>query len=91
MVNGSQKLVSTMQSPGNYDDIFNGECCAPLSRTKRSEDASDIFATELEFSISNNGRDFGIATKIYILDSTCQELIIGDNGTFVALKVKRNH
>ena len=79
-------FVKTTQSTGNYENIFNGECCAPQSKMQ-SDDEHEIFSTEFEFSISNNGKQFGGSTKVYILDSTCQELIKDDNGTFVALKV----
>ncbi|XP_053377681.1 neurogenic locus notch homolog protein 1-like isoform X15 [Mercenaria mercenaria] len=69
-VNGTLTNVSSKTLKGGYKDIFTGLCCVP----ENIAGTDDVFVSNYNVSISNNGENFGNEEDVYVFDSTCQHL-----------------
>ncbi|XP_053387517.1 von Willebrand factor D and EGF domain-containing protein-like isoform X3 [Mercenaria mercenaria] len=69
-VNGIRTNVSSKLLKGEYKDIFTGLCCVPENIAGRD----NVFVSNYNISISNNGEHFGNEKSVFVYDSTCQYL-----------------
>ncbi|XP_053387633.1 von Willebrand factor D and EGF domain-containing protein-like isoform X3 [Mercenaria mercenaria] len=55
---------------GGSEDIFTGVCCIPDEKRF----STDMFARLHNISLSNDGIHYGEFNKMYVFDSTCQDI-----------------
>jgi hypothetical protein len=74
---------------GYYEDIFTGECCAPNSRKRRSEeiDDDDPFVISYDISVSNDGAAYGEINTVFVYDTTCLTQSTSQGNIMIELKV----
>ncbi|XP_053387193.1 uncharacterized protein LOC123542679 [Mercenaria mercenaria] len=85
--NGTRMKEVNSTHVGDYKDIFTGECCAPAVLKKRSaaeeNDVDELFVVMYEFTVSNDGVNYGETNTAFVYDTTClQQVEIAGNVTF---------